>query len=78
MYWACRQLALGRPKERAMWGSPARPPCALAIRGAVPSTLKILLSISIVAQLLRTGHYLFEDVGLIPGFSQWVKDLVLL
>ena len=26
---------------------------------------------------LRTGHCLCEDLGLIPGLAQWVKDLAL-
>ena len=26
---------------------------------------------------LRAHHSLHEDVGLIPGLTQWVKDLVL-
>ena len=27
--------------------------------------------------VLRSWHCLHEDVGLIPGLSQWIKDLVL-
>ena len=27
---------------------------------------------------LRTQHDLYEDVGLIPGLTQWVEDLALL
>ena len=26
---------------------------------------------------LRTQHSLHEDVGLIPGLTQWIKDLAL-
>ena len=26
---------------------------------------------------LRARHSVYEDVGLIPGLVQWVKDLVL-
>ena len=28
--------------------------------------------------VLRTLHSVHEGTGLIPGFAQWVKDLVLL
>ena len=27
---------------------------------------------------IRTRHSVYKDVGLIPGLTQWVKDLVLL
>ena len=30
-----------------------------------------------MAQQLRTRHCLCEDAGLIPGLTQWVKDLAL-
>ena len=30
-----------------------------------------------VAQQLRTHHCLCEEVGLIPGLIQWVKDVSL-
>ena len=31
-----------------------------------------------MAQWVKDPNYLCEDVGSIPGFLQWVKDLVLL
>ena len=34
--------------------------------------------VPIVAQRLRNPTPIQEDVGLIPGLTQWVKDLVLL
>ena len=33
--------------------------------------------VPIVAQQIQTPTSIHEDVGLIPGLSQWVKDLVL-
>ena len=34
--------------------------------------------IPIVAQQVKNPTSIHEDVGLIPGLTQWVKDLVLL
>ena len=31
-----------------------------------------------VVQQDKTQHCLYDDVGLTPGLTQWVKDLVLL
>ena len=34
--------------------------------------------IPVVAQQVKTGQSVPEDVGLIPGLTQWVKDPTLL
>ena len=36
-----------------------------------------LLGVPVVAQQVRNSTSIHEDVGLIPGLAQWVKDLVL-
>ena len=36
------------------------------------------LGVSIVAHQVKNLTSIHEDVGLIPGLAQWVKDLVLL
>ena len=38
---------------------------------------KMGIAVPIVAQGLGTQHSVHEDAGLIPGFTHWVKDLVL-
>ena len=37
----------------------------------------ILLGVPVVAQQVMNLTGIHEDVGLIPGLSQWVKNLVL-
>ena len=56
---------------------PSQIPFHCATKGTPP--FKILKSgVPIVAQQLRTQHSVHEDVVLIPGPSQWVKDPLLL
>ena len=38
---------------------------------------KNILGVTIVAQQVKNPTSMHEDVGLIPGLSQWVKDPVL-
>ena len=39
--------------------------------------ISILQRFSVVAQQVTNPTSIHEDVGLIPGLAQWVKDLVL-
>ena len=39
---------------------------------------KFCVGISIVAQQVKNPTSIHEDMGLIPGLTEWVKDLVLL
>ena len=36
-----------------------------------------MLSVPVVAQLVKNVTSIHEDVALIPGLTQWVKDLAL-
>ena len=38
---------------------------------------KTMKGVSVMAQPVRTQHCLSEDVGLIPGLSQWARVLAL-
>ena len=42
------------------------------------SSIKTEFGVPIVAQWVKNTTSIHEDAGLIPGLTQWVKDLVLL
>ena len=48
------------------------------LRASGPLTLKSLLAVPVVAQWLKNPTSTHEDVGLIPGLTQRVKDPALL
>ena len=39
---------------------------------------KVPRGVAVVAQWVKNLTRIYEDVGSIPGLSQWIKDLVLL
>ena len=39
--------------------------------------LRVLLEFPLQLSRLRTQHSVYEDVGLIPGLTQWIKDPAL-
>ena len=39
--------------------------------------IKYYIGVCIVAQWVKNPTSVHEDLGLIPGLAQWVKDLVL-